>query len=282
MTQYDKKKIVILLALLVIAAWLAYEYWSTAMINSETIMVRVKNLVITTDDFTDAARLAASNKYQSANTLKAKLEILDGLITEKLLVLEAQKKNFDKNAAFKKEIQSYWEQALIKRLLKEKLDDISFAVHVRNDEVEQEYLRMQKKVLVQTVVLYSKKAAEELSKAANNFEEAKAKLLDRIASDEPAEWRVVGDLPLYVENIVFSLKPGEVSQPLAHGNNWMVIKVLSEEPVVVGPIEKLAPDIKRDIFRRKKEQLFGKWVDTMRGGSDIVINMKKLKKIPLK
>jgi parvulin-like peptidyl-prolyl isomerase len=279
MLKYDKKKTAILLALFFIACLLVYEYWKNpGEIDSSTIMAKVRGRAITVAEYNDAMRLAALSKYVSPDTLKARFEVLDGLIMKELLVQEAQKQSFDKDEAFKKEIKNYWEQALIKRLLKQKLDEIAFAVRVKDDEIKAVYARMKKKVLVETVTLYNKKSALALAAGAADFEKAKKGVEKSIISDEPQQWKQTGDLPLYAEGIVFSMKPGEVSQPIARGNNWMVIKVLSEEPVSVDSFEKLAPGIKKDIFRRKKEELFERWVDALRGNADIAINVKKLKK----
>lgn len=284
MTRYDKKKIGILLVLsLIITGLLAHKYWARNIaVSNDRIIANVEGCEITVDDFKEALRASLSNKYASADNLKTKFDILDDLITKKLLILEAQNKNFDKYAAFLKEIQHYWEQALIKRVLNEKLSELSLKIHVKDSEVEKEYSRMRQKVLAQTVVLYNKKAAEELSNAADNFDETKVKYKDDIVLDEPDKWYLYGDLPRHIEDIVFDLKQGEISAPIAYGSNWMVVRVLGVDMGQREPFEKAADSIRQNIFKRKQEELFEKWMTTLRSDSDIDINIKNLKKTEVK
>lgn len=284
MTQYNKKKIgILLMSSLIIIGLLAHKYWSrNTTAGSDRIIANVEGCEITVDDFKEAARASLSNKYASADNLKTKFDILDDLITKKLLILEAQNKNFDKDAAFLKEIQHYWEQALIKRVLNEKLSELSLKIDVKDSEAEKEYARMRQKILAQTVILHNKKAAEELSKAADNFDETKVKYKDDIVLDEPDKWYLYGDLPRYIEDIVFDLKQGETSAPIAYGSNWMVVRVLGEEKAAVEPFEKAANSIRQNIFQRKREELFEKWMTTLRSNSSIDISIKNLKKTEVK
>lgn len=284
MTRYDKKKIgMSLVLLLIVAGLLAHKYWArNTTASSDRIIANVDGCEITVDDFKEALLASLSNKYASANNLKTKFDILDDLITKKLLILEAQNKNFDKDAAFLKEIQHYWEQALIKRVLNEKLSEISLKIDVKDSEAEKEYSRMRQKVMARTVVLYNKKAAEELSKAADNFDETKVKYKDDIVLDEPDKWYLYGDLPRYIEDIVFDLKQGQTSPPIAYGSNWMVVRISGEEKGQGEPFEKAANSIRQNIFKRKQEESFEKWMTTLRSNSNIDISVKNLKKTEVK
>jgi vacuolar-type H+-ATPase subunit I/STV1 len=66
----------------------------------------------------------------------AKKDVLEQLITRNILIQEAQKENFDKDRAFMKEIESYWEQALLKLLIKKKTSEFSAAFKGDKDKVE--------------------------------------------------------------------------------------------------------------------------------------------------
>jgi len=80
------------------------------------VIARINNYTMTDEDFRDAmSRTLGSTKEA----------ILDELITKNILVQEAQRENFDKDKAFMKEIESYWEQALLKLLIKKKMAEFS-------------------------------------------------------------------------------------------------------------------------------------------------------------
>jgi peptidyl-prolyl cis-trans isomerase C len=88
------------------------------------IVAKINNYELTAEDFNDEARLTLSNKLLSEDPKKAKEELLDEIITKKVLLQEAQRQNFDKDKAFMKEIERYWEQALIKLMVRKKLDEL--------------------------------------------------------------------------------------------------------------------------------------------------------------
>ena len=106
------------------------------------ILAKINNYELTVRDFQDEARLIRGSKYLSGNALKAKQDFLDELINKQILIQEAQKMNFDKDKAFMKEIERYWEQALLKLLLKKKTDELVGVIDVSPKEVQEEYKKM--------------------------------------------------------------------------------------------------------------------------------------------
>ena len=86
--------------------------------ESDKVIARINKYTMTVEDFRDSA---------SRTFGTTKEEILDELITKNVLIQEAQKENFDKDKAFMKEIERYWEQALLKILIKKKTAEFSLA-----------------------------------------------------------------------------------------------------------------------------------------------------------
>ena len=64
---------------------------------------------------------------------------LDRLIEKEILLQEAQHKGLDKEKAFMRSIENYWEQALLKLLLQKKSKEISSLIHIYDDEVREYY-----------------------------------------------------------------------------------------------------------------------------------------------
>jgi len=91
------------------------------------LVAEVNKYKMTVEDFRDEARLTASTKYLPADREKARGELLDEIITKKVLLEEAQRQNFDKDKPFMKEIERYWEQALLKLLIKKKMKELGSA-----------------------------------------------------------------------------------------------------------------------------------------------------------
>lgn len=86
------------------------------------IVAKINNYNLTVSDFEDETKFGSSGRNKE--------ELLDRLITKKILLREAQKQNFDKDRAFMEEIERYWEQALLKLLLKKKMAELSRSIAV--------------------------------------------------------------------------------------------------------------------------------------------------------
>lgn len=106
------------------------------------ILAKINNYELTTEDFRDEIRLTAHNKELPADIREAKEQLLDEIIMKKVLLQEAQRQRFDKDRAFTKEIERYWEQALLKLLMKKKMAELSREITVKDSEVRDEYERL--------------------------------------------------------------------------------------------------------------------------------------------
>lgn len=92
----------------------------------DKVLARINNYTMTVDDFRGSARAIGGTKE----------EVLEELITRNILLQEAQKQNFDKDKAFMKEIERYWEQTLLKLLIKKKTAEFSAAFKGDQKKVE--------------------------------------------------------------------------------------------------------------------------------------------------
>lgn len=90
------------------------------------IVARINSYDMTVEDFRGAAKAIGGTKER----------VLEELLIRNVLIQEAQKQNFDKDKAFMKEIERYWEQALLKLLIKQKTAEFSEAFKGNKSEVE--------------------------------------------------------------------------------------------------------------------------------------------------
>jgi hypothetical protein len=104
--------------------------------DKSQVVAEINNYLVTTDDLRDEAKLSI---YSAS-----KEQILQNIIYKELLLQEAQRLNLDKNKDFMKEIENYWKQALIKRLINMKGNEFLAFSQVSNDEIKAEYERLSK------------------------------------------------------------------------------------------------------------------------------------------
>lgn len=109
--------------------------------DDKTLIARINNYEMTVSDFKDEAGLTLASKRIYSNADKAKEELLDEMITKQVLLQEAQRQNFDKDRVFMKEIERYWEQALLKLLFNKKARALMADINISEEEVKEEYAR---------------------------------------------------------------------------------------------------------------------------------------------
>lgn len=132
-----KMRTIFVVACLIFAAGCAKE-----KSKSQQVLAKINNYALTVRDFNEEVSLTRGNKSLSADPLEAKKQLLEEIINKKILIMQAQKLNFDKDKAFMKEIERYWEQALLKLLLKRKSEELVGTINVSDKEVQQEYQKM--------------------------------------------------------------------------------------------------------------------------------------------
>ena len=96
------------------------------------ILAKINNYKLTVEDFKEEGM---------SDPFRGKEELLESVIIKKILLQEAQKQNFDKDRAFMQEIKRYWEQALLKLLIKKKTEDISRELTAKGGEADEEAVR---------------------------------------------------------------------------------------------------------------------------------------------
>lgn len=64
---------------------------------------------------------------------------LDHFIDVKLILLEAERAGLDKESGFLQDIQRFWEQALLKRVLEQKSKELSHTIDISQQEIEAYY-----------------------------------------------------------------------------------------------------------------------------------------------
>ncbi len=123
------KKISLVILVGLITAWFI---GCTKKPDKNKIVAEINNYQLTVDDFKQEAKMNISGASNE--------QILQDIITKELLLQEAQKNSLDKNRRFMKEIENYWKQTLIKRLIYIKGEEFLASV----EGIENKELRMKK------------------------------------------------------------------------------------------------------------------------------------------
>jgi len=80
-----------------------------------------------------------------------------------------------------------------------------------------------------------------------------------------------GELSGKIQDIAFSLKVGEVSQPIEMGNGYQLIKVMQKSEAGTTPYKDVESDIYNELSSRKAEAMFASWLDGLRANTYIEV-----------
>lgn len=100
---------------------------------AKEVIATINDYSLYTDDFIFEAQLYPPSHRERLT----KEQILDDLIQKKLLLLEAQRQGLDKNPAFMKMVERFWEQSLLRSLLEKKSKEILSSIQVPEEERDQ-------------------------------------------------------------------------------------------------------------------------------------------------
>ncbi|WP_022665097.1 hypothetical protein [Desulfospira joergensenii] len=180
-------------------------------------------------------------------------EFIDSVITRQLLIQEAVKEEINKEEPFRRSVENYYEQSLIKILLDRKLN--SLEVEVGQGEIE----KYQK--LAGSRVVISKFGY----KSVEDAEAGKDQTPQKIESD-------FVDISDELKYIVLGLDKGESSKPVVSGMGVMVYRldeIIALEEVSSGIRETDEKHISDFIRDKKREALMEKWTRKLKENAEI-------------
>ena len=281
-------KLLIILLVFIVLGFLTYRSLSVITTREDAerqVIGNINDYELTIKDFMEDSglRYRMVRPYLSKDPVKIKEEIIDKLMTKNVLLQEAQRLSLDKEKAFMREIEAYWQQALLKMLIKNKTEEISKLVTVGEREMKNEYQLMKRKLFGEIIIFFNESPAKKLSKSGDNFDGVKENILssgETIICHGPSWW-TLGDLHRSLEDILFSLSPGEISNPVKIDREWVVARLLKEEERPVAPFKDIVLNIKTDMYNRKIEKGLEEWIDGLKKEATVKINKDVLDSIEI-
>jgi hypothetical protein len=106
------------------------------------VLATVNGCEIRTDEFEQGFLSSAYANRDDA--LQARREYLDALVNQKLIILDAQKKNMDKTPDFLNSVERFWAQSLLTVALGRKTIELHKGINVREEDARRIYENMVK------------------------------------------------------------------------------------------------------------------------------------------
>jgi parvulin-like peptidyl-prolyl isomerase len=231
-----------------VAVSVAAGYFLTAFQTpSPNAALIINDRVITTDEL--------NNCYASIRPdIKDRDNFINSMITKELLIQESQRSGIDKEEAFRKSIQDYYEQSLIKLLMDRKL--AGFNVSVSDEELDRYVPYLNKKILLSIF------SFEDLDKAKSG---RYRRVEQKTSSFE--------DLSNEIKDQVVHLKKGEMSQPVKSGDVYITLRIDSVDSQPSPALSQEERERTRNgLLEAKKEKMINDWFADLRNKARIKIS----------
>ncbi len=185
--------------------------------------------------------------------MKDEDDFMNSLITKELLIQESRRIGIDKEEPFRRSLQDYYEQSLIKLLMDRKLASLN--VSVSDDELDRYVPYLNKKIVLSIF------SFEDLDKA-------KSGRYRRVEQKRSS----FEDLSNEIKDRVVHLKKGEMSQPVKSGNVYITLRIdgIYSLPSPAPPLEE-RERVRNVLIEAKKEKMINDWLADLRNKARIKI-----------
>lgn len=225
--------------------------------------------------------LAVNSRRDTAIKLNSRVieEQLERMIDKKLMIQEATRMGLAEDERFIETIRSYWEQTLIRDLIGEKTKEWNDRLFVTEDEIQEQYKRLQYRLTLRLVEGIDKKDSPK------NVDDIKDKMLkgEGIKGEEtigPLTYETAGmGMEENVLNKAFDMNAGEVRVIEDMEGDITVIQVVKKEGISIPPLKDLHDRIKEFVLEQKKHEAIEEWLRGIKKTASISINDKLLKGI---
>ena len=209
-------------------------------------------------------------------------KILRGVMTEKLLLAEARKQNIDQSPEVIKQLEDLKKKLVVKTFLDQKTSDMISEADLRREyDAMVKSMRDEKEMRARHILVATQEEAKDVKAKL-----ADGKNFDALAkqySKDPGSAQQGGDLGYFTADkmvkefadAAFTLKKGEVSDPVKTGFGWHIIKVEDVRKMTV-PTFNQAKDTLRARLQDKK---LGEYIRGLVKDADVTLYDAKGKEV---
>jgi peptidyl-prolyl cis-trans isomerase C len=246
----------------------------------ETILSSFDGQTITLGEFNQLwDQIPENSKLQLT-----KRNVLDQIISEKLLIQEAKNRGLEQDKDVLEQIKNTTEQILVQSLIekeiigKVKVDDqeaLTYYEENKNNFITKEQVYLYN-ILVETEEV-AQDILEKLKAGGDFIEIAKEKSTGPSAAQGGDLGYVSkGDLIPEIENVVFALEIGNISDIIKSEYGFHILKVTDKKPEVLKTFEEVKEEILPTLLSTKQKEAFNNLLEELKSQVTIEINEEAL------
>jgi len=268
------KKMVLHVVVLVTIIGL-YGFGASKLFPEERILARVGDWTVTQRDLDELIKRYESIRKGNPYGLTEKKDLINMLIKNSLISMEAEKEKLDQKPEFQSRLKMVKNELLVREYISQKIEPF---VTVKNEEVE-EILKQnpnlipKETVTIKEILVKTEKEAEEvyqeLKKGADFSKIATEKSISRTKTKEGLIGTISrGQLPPPLETVVFNLKEGEFSKPIKTDEGFRIFYLVSRKEMDPEQIKILEGKLREKIAQvaksRKVEAMIEKKIEELK------------------
>jgi peptidyl-prolyl cis-trans isomerase C len=247
----------------------------------ETILSSFDGQTITLGEFNQLwDQIPENSKLQLT-----KRNVLDQIISEKLLIQEAKNRGLEQDKDVLEQIKNTTEQILVQSLIekeiigKVKVDDqeaLTYYEENKNNFITKE------QVYLYNILVETEEVAQDILgklKAGGDFIEIAKEKSTGPSAAQGGDLGYVskGDLIPEIENVVFALEIGNISDIIKSEYGFHILKVTDKKPEVLKTFEEVKEEILPTLLSTKQKEAFDNLLEELKSQVTIEINEEALK-----
>jgi parvulin-like peptidyl-prolyl isomerase len=241
--------------------------------NRGKVIAKVGSQKITLGQFDDNYRAPVPPQDSAAAMTNKKL-LLDQMVEQKLLALEALARNLDKEPKLQKEYEDLTKNMLMGQLYRQEILDKS---QPTDREIKDYYQRMGTEAKARHILVKTEeeaKAVYQSLKDGADFEEtARQKSQDPGSASRGGDlgWFGWGRMVQAFQKAVFDLKPGQLGKPVQTPFGFHIIRMDSTRPAEIKPFDQMKDMIKQQLTASKPREMATEYVDKVKSSAKVKI-----------
>lgn len=246
--------------------------------NRSKVIAKVGSQKITLGQFDDNYR-APVPPPDSAAALTAKRRLLDQMVEQKLMALEALARKLDKEPKLQKEYEDLTKNMLMGQLYRQEILEKS---QPTDREIKDYYKRMGTEVKARHILVKAEaeaKAIYQSLKDGADFEEtARQKSQDPGSAPRGGDlgWFGWGRMVQAFQKAVFDLKPGQLGKPVQTPFGFHIIRMDSTRPAEIKPFDQMKDMIKQQLTASKPREMANEYVEKIKSSARVKIKKEVL------
>jgi peptidyl-prolyl cis-trans isomerase C len=256
--------------------------------RSGDYVARVGPRTITADDISE--RLSAIPDYARAvyDGERGMRNILDELIKTELLYLQARKDGLDKAPEYRAKVEDYKKFALVGMLF-EKI--VASRSEVSEKDARDYYGKNRtdftrpQRIKASHILVKTRSEAEEILKEIRNGKSfstlARNRSIDTNSADNGGNlgFFSMGEMSQEFEEVAFSLKKGEISNPVKSRYGYHIIKVTDRKKEETVEFSQVKDIIIQRLEQEKQQTAFNEYIEKIKNDYPVETNEEKLREL---